>query len=148
MKFTVSGSRIVCSRLDTTVPGNDTYRQVVQFDANVDKVPPHVEARLTSGEVKELEQILEDRRRIQQNSPEKNMLEVLPGLVRDATEILNSIEQLDQAMYEQLQVAIANMATALENVRPIHHDGSTTVDRLSESEAQKARLDNIRQEML
>ena len=147
MKFTLQGSRIICSRLDTTVEGNETYRQVVEFDANVDKVPPHVAARLTQGEVCELEDMLGDRRRIQENSTEKNMLEVLPGLIREATEILISVDQLDYATYEQLNAAAVEMTAALNSVRPIQYQSESTTSKLPEPEAQKERLESIKQDI-
>ena len=81
MRFTVAGNKVICSRLDKTVEGEDKYRQVVGFDAHLDEVPPHVAARLTQGEIEELEHFLADRKRIQGNPAEVNMLEVLPELI-------------------------------------------------------------------
>jgi hypothetical protein len=63
MKFTIAGSRIICSRKDNTANAKDAYRRVVEFDAHVESVPPHVAARLTSGELEHLKEFMADRQR-------------------------------------------------------------------------------------
>ena len=144
MKFTVAGSAIICSRRDQSAPGEDGYRRVVEFDAHVDSIPPHVASRLTGREIAELEAFLEDHRRIRANPAVKNMLEALPGLLAEATETLEKAEQLNESMYEELTGAIAALKEALNQARPEPHDEPTPVRNMRQSEAQKARLDSVK----
>ena len=143
MKFTVAGSRIICSRIDKTVETGANYRRVVEFDANVSKVPPHVAARLTRSEVSQLADFLADRQKIQANSAERNMLEALPGLLREAAGILHSSASVDASMYQQLEESMKDLRLGLENVRPEAKTGVTDISGMRDSEAQKERLKNI-----
>ncbi len=147
MKFKVVDNRIICSRQDSTAKDDNVYRHVVEFDAHVDKVPPHVASRLTSGEVEELEQFMADRRRIRANPAERNMLEALPELLHEATEIIRSVDRLNKAMYEKLADSISDMQSALDNVKPSDEGQLTPVNNMRDSEAQKERLDVIRREL-
>lgn len=150
MKFTVAGSRIICSRADNTVEDDGAYRHVVEFDAHVDSVPPHVAARLTSCEADQLKAFIADRKRIQANPIEKNMLEALPDLLGEATEILDSVDEVNGTMYEKLSKSIAELSKCLENVRPaaLGNKGKPTpLKGMRDSEAQKERLQNIKQEL-
>jgi hypothetical protein len=147
MKFTVAGSKIICSRVDRTSEGADTYRRVVQFDAHVDSIPPHVAARLTQGEMDELKQFLADRRRIQANPAEKNMLEALPGMLDEATEVLESVDSINKTMYRQLATSIKRLTTALESIKPRSSGRITLVRKMRDSEALKERLENIKQKL-
>ena len=79
MKFTVAGNKIICSR------DADNPIQVVVFDAHLESVPPHVAAKLTRREIEELDHFLSDRKRIQSNPTEANMLEALPKLLAEST---------------------------------------------------------------
>lgn len=146
MKFTVAGSRVICSRKDTTRRAEPTYKRVVEFDAHVDSVPPHVAARLTQREIEQLESFIADRRRIRANPAGKNMLEALPGLIEEATGILDSVDQLNAEMCEKLKTSIAALRTALDRVRPADDDDDrlTSVPNMHGSEAQKERLEYIK----
>jgi len=145
MKFTVAGSRIICSRPDNTVEEEDFHRRVVEFDSHVDSVPPHVTARLTQGEIEELEHFLADRKRIRANPTEIDMLEALPVLLREARETLDSVDRINEAMYRQLDTSISEMRVALENVRPAPKGSPTRVKKMHDSEVQKKRLEDIKQ---
>jgi L-lactate utilization protein LutC len=148
MKFTVTGSKIICSRKDNTVAEEDKYRAVAEFDAHLDTIAPHVETKLTRGEVEELERFLADRKRIQANTMQVNMLEVLPELIEEATEILNSVSRLNKTMYRELNSAVARLSDALENVKPKNTGKKITpVHRMTEPEAMKERLDNIKRDL-
>lgn len=118
MRITIDGSAIVCSRLDNTLEEDGIYRQVVEFDARVDSVPPSVAARLTSGEVLQLEEFLAERRRTPDNTAEMELLETLPGTLRDAIAVVNSVHEIDEAAYEELSRTLADLVIALENAKP------------------------------
>ena len=147
MKFEVAGSKIICSRIDTTVEDALRYRPVVEFDAHLDEVAPHVAAKLTQGEIDELQRFMADRKRIRANPAQVNMLEALPELIGEATEILTSVDRLNQAMYRQLHSAVTRLAEALENVKPRRKGNVTPLQRMDESEALKERLENIKQDL-
>ena len=147
MNFTVAGSRIICSRKDNTIADEDAYRHVVEFDAQVKTVPPHVAARLTAGETEELKAFIADRQRIQANPAEKNMLEVLPGLLQEAADVLDAVESVNKTMYGTLFASIAKLSDALDNVKPVARSESTPVNSMRISEAQKERLKNIKKEL-
>ena len=147
MNFTVAGSKVICSRKDNTVAADESYRRVVEFDANVDSVPPHVSAKLIGSEIEQLKQFMNDRKRIQTNSAVKNMLEALPGLLKEAADVLTSVERINESMYNKLSAAIAKMNSALDKVKPVSRDEPTPVDNMRFSEAQKERLENIKQQL-
>lgn len=147
MKFTVAGSRIFCSRKDNTAADDDAHRRVVEFDAHVDSVPPHVAAKLTNGEVEQLKKFIADRKRIQANPVETNVLEALPGLLQEATDVLGTVERVDKTMYRKLSESIAVLNDALDKVRPAPRRGLTPVESMRYSEAQKERLESIKQEL-
>jgi hypothetical protein len=147
MKFEVAGSKIICSRIDTTVEDDTKYRPVVEFDAHLDEVAPHVAAKLTQGEIAELERYLADRRRIRANPTQVNMLEILPELIGEATEILKSVDRLNQTMYRQLHSSVARLADALDNVKPRHKGKVTPIRQMGETEALKERLENIKRDL-
>ena len=83
----------------------------------------------------------------QANSTEKNLLEALPGLLRESTEILNSVDRVNKTMYEQLSRSIKQLVQALERVKPNIARDPTPVNRMRNSEAQKERLENIKQKL-
>lgn len=147
MKFTVAGNKIICSRVDMTVEDDDKHRAVVEFDAHVDTVPPHVAAKLTRREVRELDQFLADRKRLKQDPAEINMLEALPELIGEVTHVLQSAEQLNVALYDRLHVAVADLREALRDVRPQSPGTSEPIRGMRPSEVLKQRLEIIKQEL-
>lgn len=147
MRFTVAGSKIICSRIDRTVEDADKYRPVVEFDAHLDTVPPHVAARLTQSEVEELEHFLVDRKRIQANPADVNMLEALPELLDEATEILGSVDRLNKTMYRKLHSSIVQLIQTLDNVKPRDKGRVTPIRTMRKSEALKEKLENIKQDL-
>lgn len=146
MKFTVAGSRIICSRMDNTIADENVYRHVVEFDAHVKSIPPHVSAKLVSSEVEQLREFMADRRRIQANPAVVNVLEALPGLLDKATEALSSVERVNKTMYDRLAAAVAKTSLALDRVKPVPQGEPTPVKNMRFSEAQKERLRNIKQD--
>jgi hypothetical protein len=147
MKFTVTGNRIICCRKDRTATGRQPYRHVVEFDSHVDAVPPHVAARLTKAEVEDLKHFIADRKRIRANPAVTNMFEALPGLLHEATRTVQSVEQMNGDLHDKLHAAVDDLRTALANVRRASTGGLTPVTRMRHSEAQKERLENVRQEL-
>lgn len=146
MKFTVAGSKIVCGRIDKTVEEGNTYRPVVEFDLNIDSVPPHVAERLTQGEIEELEHFLADRRRIKAGPADKLMLEALPGLLNEATEILDSVDQVSAAMYKQLITSVGCLWSALDNAKPATNGHVRPDENMRDSKAQEGKSENTEQE--
>lgn len=147
MRFTVTGSRIICSRRDNTIESDAAYRQVVEFDAHLDSIPPHVEAKLTQRERQELEDILADRKRIQANPAVVNMLEALPELLGDASESIESVDRLNADLYRKLRASVRRMSEALERVRPKGDEIMTPVRRMRRSEALKERIENYKRDL-
>jgi hypothetical protein len=147
MKFTAAGSKIICSRVDNTVENRTTYRQVVDFDAHVESVPPHVAAKLTQGEIEELEYFLEDRRRIQADPADINMLEALPELIEEVTDALYSANQLNEAIYKRLFASVERLTAALNSVRPRAGNGTRRMQGMRPSEVLKERLKIIKKDL-
>lgn len=147
MKFTVAGSKVLCSRIDNTVAEEEVYRRVVEFDAQVESVPPHVSVKLIGSEVEQLQGFMADRKRIQANPAVKNMLEALPGLLEEATVVLNSVERVNETTYNTLSAAIIKMSCTLDSVKPVSQGEPTPVNSMRYSEAQKERLKNIKRKL-
>lgn len=147
MRFTVKGSRIICSRIDKTIDGKKKYRDVVEFDSHVDVVPPHVAAKLTQREIVELEGFLADRKRIQGSPAEVNMLEALPEIIGEATDMLDSAERLNDTLYRTLYESVSKLADALDSVKPRHGGRVTSIRSMRDSEALKERLEKIKRDI-
>ena len=144
MQFTVCGSRIICSRKDRSAADDDVYKFVVEFDAHLHTVPMHVAARLTSNEVAQLEAFMAERQRIQANPAERNLLEVLPGLLEDASDILGNVKRVDNVTYHNLSASTQKLNAALRRVKRASRDDSAPTKNMRRSEAQKERLENIK----
>ena len=140
MRFTVAGSKIICSRKDNTLEDDEAYKRVVEFDAHVDSVPPHVAARLATCEVEELNGFFAERERIQADSGGGNLLEALPGLLRESTDLLNAATSVNKTMYRELSASIRKLRGALDNVKPVSRGEPQPVKGMANSEAQKERL--------
>jgi hypothetical protein len=126
----------------------DKFRQVVAFDSHLETVPPHVAAKLTQSEIVELEHFLLDRKRIQANPTEANMLEALPELLAESTDVLNSVDELNESMYQKLCLSVASLTEALQSVKPRSKGRAVTPIRsMRESEVLKERLENIKQDL-
>jgi hypothetical protein len=149
MKFTIAGSKIICSRIDQTVEGRDRYRDVVDFDSQVHSVPPHVAAKLTRREIRELERFLEDRKRIKADPLEINMLEALPELIGEVTAVLRSADQLNEDLYARLTRAVDGLAEELGTVSPRKSaDNNVTPLRgMRPTDILKERLGHIKQDL-
>ena len=147
MKFTVAGNQIICTRDDKTVDGADRLRQVVAFDAHLESVPPHVAAKLTWSEIAELDHFLADRKRIQSNPTEVNMLEALPKLLAESTETVKLANDLDSSLHQRLCSSVAGLTEALQSVRPRSNGRVTLIRSMRESEALKERLEDIKQNL-
>lgn len=145
MRFTVAGSKIICSRKDNTADDDETYKRVVEFDAQLGAMPPHVATRLATCEVEELNRFFDERERIQADSVEKNLLEALPGMVQESTDILDAATSVDETTYKELSASIRKLRDALDNVKPVSSGEPQPVKGMRDSEAQKERLENIRQ---
>ena len=149
MKFTIAGSKIICSRIDQTVEDCERYRTVVEFDSQVESVPPHVAAKLTRSEIADLESFLEDRKRIKADPLEINMLEALPELIEEVTEGLKSADQLNEDLYERLTRAIDGLTEELGTVSPEKPEGETAtgIRGMHPVEILKERLGHIKQDL-
>lgn len=148
MNFTVAGNKIICSRKHKTARNADNFRQIVAFDAHLELVPPHVAAKLTKHEVEELEHFLQDRKRIQANPTEANLLEALPNLLAESAQALLSADELDRPLYLRLCSSVTSLTEALQSVRPRSKGRVTPIRQgMRESEALKERLEDIRQNL-
>ena len=149
MKFTIAGSKIICSRIDQTVPGGNRFRDVVEFDSQVDSVPPHVAAKLTRSEIHDLEGFLEDRRRLKADPLEINMLEALPELIDEVSQVLRSADRLNEDLYERLTAAVEGLTEQLDNVSPqkASRGDATPLRGMHPTDVLKERLGHIKQDL-
>ncbi|MGD2172770.1 MAG: hypothetical protein PVF80_11710 [Gammaproteobacteria bacterium] len=147
MRFTVAGSRILCSRKDNTAADGDCHRHVVSFDAHVDRVPPHVAAKLTRGEIEELESFLVDRKRIQANPVQVNMLEALPDLLDEAATELDAAGQLTEGLYRKLVSSVRRLSRVLDSVKPRSDSERKVVRNMRGSEVLKERLEDLKRNL-
>jgi hypothetical protein len=115
--------------------------------AHLDTVAPHVAARLKPEETKQLEEFLVDRKRIQANPTEQNILEALPGLLKEATEILGSGDSVNKTVYKQLSESVAAFSEALHKVKLVSRGRLTMLKSMRGSQAQKERLRDIKEDL-
>lgn len=142
MRFSLDGSKIVCRRAENTSKG-EVLVDVVEFDAQLNAVPPHVMAQLTLHEKKELDLFLVDKERLQAKSEPRVILEALPTLIDKVRGVLVSVEQIDEHLHQKLTTASDRLEAALLEVRVGQGGGKEDGNSLSTEEALKARLDII-----
>jgi hypothetical protein len=98
-------------------------------------------------ETKQLEEFLVDRKRIQANPTEQNILEALPGLLKEATEILGSGDSVNKTVYKQLSESAAAFSEALHKVKLVSRGRLTMLKSMRGSQAQKERLRDIKEDL-
>lgn len=147
MKFTVVGSRIICARKNNPQVDADGYRYIAEFDAHVTSVPPHVAAKLTAAEVIELAEFLQEREQLQQDTPQRTMIDALPGLLLNGVEVLDDVDELNADTYRRLDDTVTRLRKALQGVTPVSHSTPAALRRMRQADAQKERLERLKQEL-
>lgn len=148
MEFITEGDTVRCVRV---ISGTDTEKRitVTTFHADVDRVAPHVAASLTPPEIKELEQWLTDRAKLQaalETKPiEKTIVEALPEVIEQAVRALDELEQLDVDIYQALRGSVFDLTRALDRVENLASEKEhIELEKMPDSEALKERLDTIK----
>ena len=142
MRFYLDGAKVICRRVEKTSKG-EVLVDVVEFDAQLNAVPPHVMAQLTPHEKTALELFLVDRERLQAKSEPRVILEALPTLIDKVRGVLVSVGQIDNHLHQKLTTASDRLEAALLEVRVEQGEGKEDVNSLNTEEALKARLDII-----
>ncbi len=152
MEFITKGEAINCIRIikDKEL-GKETQVTVASFNAGVDRVPPHVAAVLFIDEVKELVSWLEDRKKLQsklaKQTIEHTILESLPLLLRQATQALNDVDQLELMLFRSIRERLEELSEALDNTERFTAPHKTGSSQMQNSEEQKERLDTIKRDI-
>ncbi|MBB1488572.1 hypothetical protein [Oceanospirillum sediminis] len=149
MEFIIEGETINCVRVYTDQTSGEEARTVIaSFDAQVDRVAPHVAAGLSSEEIKELELWLNDRAELQadleQKPVEHTILETLPAIIMQAAEALGKAEKIDHITDQKIRTSIASLEEALDKAQSMPGNNQLELDEMQSSEELKDRLDAIK----
>jgi len=149
MEFITAGETINCVRVfNDPDTGREKAQVVISFNAQVDRVAPHVAAALTRDERQQLENWLADRARLQsvleEKSIESTILETLPALMMQAVEALDTLPTVDRQTYEAIRTGVKDLTDALERAEPHTASRSVELDQMQGNEELKERLDSIR----
>ena len=152
MEFVTDDATIQCIRI---VPGHegsqDTRVVVATFDAAVETIAPHVAAKLSEIEIRELELWLEDRAQLHAElseiPTEIAALQALPQMITQACDSLGSLKELDRDTYQALMNAVSQLSDALAQVQNITEHDRTKLNHLQDSEELKEKLDAFKQNL-
>ncbi|MBR9867062.1 MAG: hypothetical protein GYB20_08280 [Oceanospirillales bacterium] len=152
MEFITSGETVNCVRVsDDPGTGREKKQVVISFNAQVDRVAPHVAAVLTGEERQQLESWLTDRARLksvlEEKSIESTILETLPALMIQAVQALDTLPTVDRQTYEAIRVSVKDLTDALERAEPHTASRSVEFDQMQGNEELKERLDVIRDDL-
>ncbi|MBY4677336.1 hypothetical protein [Marinobacterium arenosum] len=152
MKFVTEGDKVNCVRISTDPhTGKPVEAVVVSFDANVDRVAPHVAAELGPQEIAQLEQWLQERARLQAALADKPVevavLEALPGVLIEARQALATVDRLDGAVYSQIRETVRQLNEALDHFKQLTEGDQTVTRQMQSSEVLKQRLESIKKKI-
>lgn len=148
MEFITEGDTVKCIRC---VPeGNHENRiTVATFHIDVDRVAPHVASALSSEEISELEQWLEDRSKLQDVLKERpieiTILEALPGVLDQSVSAIKELGQLDKNLYKAIKQKMAALTSELDSIDRLEPEVSKVqLKKIPNSEVLKERLETIK----
>ncbi|WP_415885927.1 hypothetical protein ACMXYO_15020 [Neptuniibacter sp. QD37_6] len=152
MEFITKGDTIKCVRqIKDKVSGKENHITVASFNAQVDRLPPHVAAELFTEEVKELVLWLEDRTKLQsqlaRQSIDDTILESLPFILRQATQALENLERLDLMLYCSINEGLSDLSEVLDKTERFTSTHKVGSMKMQNSEEQKERLYTIKKDI-
>lgn len=127
MEFRLDRNQILCLRDPEAAP-------VCSFDAQLDRVPPHVEATLVPAERDALEAWLADRATVRRKSPEQLLIDSLPGLLDAGAAALAEDAEIDRASLQRLRFSLRRLSGMLRTQRPKPAPSEEAPVQMSEDE--------------
>lgn len=112
MDFKLDRNQILCMRDGQTAP-------VCAFDAQLDRVPPHVEAALRPRERAALEAWMSDRQAVRNASAEQLLIDSLPALLDAGAAALAADVDLDRGSLQRLRFSLRRLNGILRSQRPV-----------------------------
>lgn len=152
MKFVNENSDIKCVRVMTGKTANSAKETVVvTFDHQIETVPPHVAARLSRQEIKELEQWLKERSKLQavleESSVEKTLLETLPAFLQETTSALDEINTLDFNLFKSIKLSLLKLDRRLGEFHSVTEKEILDLDAMQDNEVLKEQLDALKSKL-
>ena len=148
MDFINETGKIKCLKEIHTY-GDELPKQVeiASFDELVETVPPHVAAKLSSEEIKQLELWLKERENLKeklQEAPlEKTVLETLPALIREAINALDEIDIIDPDLYKDIKLHLSEFDNKLNKLQQLTDDDTLDQNEMNDCEVLKEQLKTI-----
>jgi hypothetical protein len=150
MKFVSENSQIKCIR---TMEESNLKKEVVvvTFGHQIERVPPHVAARLSEPEIAALDCWLEERSRLQIALEEapigKTILETLPALLLEATDTLDESEAMDPKLFKNIKRSLLKLARRLNDVHALTETEIPDLDTMQNSEVLKEQLHALKRNL-
>jgi hypothetical protein len=144
VKFQVKNRSIECIR----VSANNKQSVIVRFDEHLRIAPPHVINKLVTGELLSLADWLAERELIKGAPAENNLLYLLPGLMEEAVAALDHIDSIYQEPYSLLLRASEKLQQKLLSVEHKVSKRSGTLTEITNAEANKERIKQVKNNLL
>lgn len=147
MNFVQTNQSVQCVRTHQQ-QGRTTSEVVVSFDTQLSTIAPHVSALLSADEIDQLDAWLEERKQLQSELEDKPLgnavLEVLPGLLQEATDAVRELEVIDMSLRTQIEQSLQLFRTELNKTADSGQiDKSNQFDSMQEEEVLKEQLASI-----
>jgi hypothetical protein len=144
VKFQVKNRSIECIR----VSANNEQSVIVRFDEHLRIAPPHVINKLIKEELVSLADWLAERELIKGAPAENNLLYLLPSLMDEAIAALDHIDGIHQEPYSLLLAASEELQEKLLSVEHKVSKRSGTLTEITDTEANKERIKQVKNNLL
>jgi hypothetical protein len=148
MQFINETGNIHCIRTQHASSGGDEENIIATFHDQVDSVPPHVAAMLSADEISQLELWLSDqaklKEKLDQQSAEKTLLEMLPAYIQKCTLSLEYIESIDAELYTNICQRIGELNKGLDKVSATQNTNQEEFNEMKDEEVLKEQLKSIK----
>ncbi|WP_067868755.1 hypothetical protein [Neptuniibacter marinus] len=146
MKFITTDSKVKCIR---EIAGQE--KLIVDFDINVNQVAPHVAALLSTYEINELEAWLTARDTLQEHLEEmpneKNIIDILPELMHEATQALKELGYIDKQVKKELKLRSRELSTLLKSINTVDESRPKKANTVGKIEILKEKLDAVKKQL-
>ena len=148
MQFINETGSIQCIRTQYASTGDEQDCIIATFHDQIESVPPHVAAILSADEIAQLELWLSEqtqlKEKLDQQSTEKTLLEMLPAYLQKCTLSLEQIESMDAVLYTNICQNIDELKRGLDKISSTHNNNQEAFNELKEEEVLKEQLKSIK----
>lgn len=148
MRFVIGETQVLCLRESKNPKTDETIEEeITSFDVVLDVIAPHVAALLRPEEINDLKIWLKERKKIQNEPAELQLLRTLPDMMREGAKVLNRIDNLDRPSYDNLVDAMKIFSKDLKRFDDIYKSEGSNYQSIDDDQVMKERLHSIRKDI-